>query len=870
MEETNAAQLARKVRLQIGLNGSLSKTVGDELIRSALTGKAVPPMSLKHYRRSLIYRNQLPLTSHAELWSLFESLPDAKRLELGSIRDFRQMLELATKLNESQALLRIEMDQLMETGEYHTVRDALVALKTSGQVGEGVLKKTARQLIGKFLGKQPMAEIVSMSELFELSPEMGDNVGSYAGMYAAKGLGGEITRLEGNLIKHKQYNQLKQLHLSAFSAYAETGNVDEVRASAAKTLSRDRAKEDIISMFRITQEHGLPRDIRAEILRTALENNNSLFRVYADAPDPVSKVSTMLLELCLEAQREGMAEFNAMYNLAFESMKSDRMSSRGTHFALSAAIDAYVLQEQKTLNINVENVLPCLLSRMNRRVDEGEGLNFFMKRFESDIDYLNRFRAASTDKSLDFLAELNLTGDEYAPLFTFVDSMSPVRFELEMAKRDGAAREILRGIYESRDKADADIEANTGRALLENILKADLLEPPSNRLINETVASLIDLFKFYKEKGYTLSPALFAPVNFIVRKLLDNGHDEEVMPFIVKLLEQADAVGIFHPLKLGKLLWYATEDLNPNAKSVQRLMHDYPELVKVTIPDTFPTQREIQLLKNANLTAKTQATIVLGSPERAFNLAMADKRRFLDFVDGFKPVLEDVAVQSSLKLKSPAMMEQLLTADIDSQTQLALFTTHNGIFKMMSDQRHVLKLYLSYLNVMIKKNGDIDNIIAVWQALHSYLYKVSCAAKKHSLNQLKYEATHKIYGHKSNDKWLNRENIEHESNFFADESIQKLVERFIVNRFATEVDLDKQKKIVEQLRTPLAIKQMCLAMFLMTKERDSLAKYFHGLRTQTDLSYSIQFDLEKREERLALIQTISQAQQAEESNKKFA
>ena len=107
-----------------------------------------------------------------------------------------------------------------------------------------------------------------------------------------------------------------------------------------------------------------------------------------------------------------------------------------------------------------------------------------------------------------------------------------------------------------------------------------------------------------------------------------------------------------------------------------------------------------------------------------------------------------------------------------------------------------------------------------------------------------------IYGHKSNNQWLNRENIEHESNYFANESIQKLVEQFIVNRFATNVDLDKQKLIVKHLRTPLAIKQMCLGMFLMSGQRNHLTKYFQDLHEQTGLSYSIQFDLDERQERL--------------------
>ena len=73
-----------------------------------------------------------------------------------------------------------------------------------------------------------------------------------------------------------------------------------------------------------------------------------------NAPDNVSKVPTMLLELCLEASQEGMSEFNQMYNFAFDHLKDEKITPVFLHRTLSAAIDDYFLQEQKTININVQ------------------------------------------------------------------------------------------------------------------------------------------------------------------------------------------------------------------------------------------------------------------------------------------------------------------------------------------------------------------------------------------------------------------------------------------------------------------------------------------------------------------------------------
>lgn len=49
--------------------------------------------------------------------------------------------------------------------------------------------------------------------------------------------------------------------------------------AALKVLSRRYAQSDIITMFRMTQEHDLPREIRHEILKNAADTGTGAFKV---------------------------------------------------------------------------------------------------------------------------------------------------------------------------------------------------------------------------------------------------------------------------------------------------------------------------------------------------------------------------------------------------------------------------------------------------------------------------------------------------------------------------------------------------------------------------------------------------------------
>ena len=64
------------------------------------------------------------------------------------------------------------------------------------------------------------------------------------------------------------------------------------------------------------------------------------------------------------------------------------------------------------LNLVLQDVLPNLISRMNRRINDDENqLNIFLRRYENDVQFLNKFQAQSGVRSLDWLAEVDLDSE---------------------------------------------------------------------------------------------------------------------------------------------------------------------------------------------------------------------------------------------------------------------------------------------------------------------------------------------------------------------------------------------------------------------------------------------------------------------------
>ena len=112
-------KLASQISTQHALHGSLSKTLGDAGIKEILAGNDIETRGvnlLKIYRRSLIYRNQLPMTEYASLWKSYENLPVKKRLQLAQSLDFCKLLVMDRKKFDSEML-----ELARESGDRHLV-----------------------------------------------------------------------------------------------------------------------------------------------------------------------------------------------------------------------------------------------------------------------------------------------------------------------------------------------------------------------------------------------------------------------------------------------------------------------------------------------------------------------------------------------------------------------------------------------------------------------------------------------------------------------------------------------------------------------------------------------------------------------------
>ena len=111
--------MASQIGIQYTLHGSLSKTLGDAAIKEILAGNDIETRGvnlLKSYRRSLIYRNQLPMTEYASLWKAYENLPVERRIQLAQSMDFCKLLVMDQKKFDSEML-----ELARESGDRHMV-----------------------------------------------------------------------------------------------------------------------------------------------------------------------------------------------------------------------------------------------------------------------------------------------------------------------------------------------------------------------------------------------------------------------------------------------------------------------------------------------------------------------------------------------------------------------------------------------------------------------------------------------------------------------------------------------------------------------------------------------------------------------------
>ena len=154
------------------------------------------------------------------------------------------------------------------------------------------------------------------------------------------------------------------------------------------------------------------------------------------------------------------------------------------------------------------------------------------------------------------------------------------------------------------------------------------------------------------------------PIICVSKKLIKNGHRDQVVPFLVNVLEQTDKLGLFYKLQLGKVFYWHFAEMNKQKVSVKNVNKKYPGIVDFEMPDDFPTKAEIRLIDNAELTKKTRKALLLGSPERQLAAAFKDKSALLGYIEEFKPILDCIAVESTLEPKDTDYIEQLITGRV--------------------------------------------------------------------------------------------------------------------------------------------------------------------------------------------------------------
>ena len=152
------------------------------------------------------------------------------------------------------------------------------------------------------------------------------------------------------------------------------------------------------------------------------------------------------------------------------------------------------------------------------------------------------------------------------------------------------------------------------------------------------------------------------PIICVSKKLIKSGHRDQVVPFLVNVLEQTDKLGLFYELKLGKLFYWHFAEMDMAKTSVKNVNKKYPGIVDFEVPDDFPNKAEIKLIDNAELTKRTREALLLGSPERQLAVAFEDKSLLLDYIQEFKPILNWIAIESTLVPKDTDYIDKLISA----------------------------------------------------------------------------------------------------------------------------------------------------------------------------------------------------------------
>ena len=151
------------------------------------------------------------------------------------------------------------------------------------------------------------------------------------------------------------------------------------------------------------------------------------------------------------------------------------------------------------------------------------------------------------------------------------------------------------------------------------------------------------------------------PIICVSKKLIKSGHRDQVVPFLVNVLEQTDKLGLFYQLQLGKLFYWHFAEMNMAKRSVKNVNKKCPGIVDFEVPDDFPNKAEIKLIDNAELTKRTREALLLGSPERQLAAAFEDKSLLLDYIQEFKPILNWIAIESTLVPKDTDYIDKLIS-----------------------------------------------------------------------------------------------------------------------------------------------------------------------------------------------------------------
>jgi len=834
---------------QINQHLMISKRVGQDSLKLELENPGTLPTSLfRQYRRSVIYENPL---SDVEIISKTKNLKSTELLnfyenqfqrvfsEAKNEIDFLKTVQAAAdKENKHDVSLSITIELMIKNGKLNELENALLAAQETKSLSPELIRRFASRTVTEHLLKNDYDAAVVSKETFNLGD---DKVGAaFANYFIKNGMSGNARMLEEEMIQNIRD---KKIHPKVADAYSLTTFFAAAEAKDETELMRQVSQMDkkfldiskLASKYRACVENGISDSITRRLLDIYAEKTNRINLLHdLAAYDTASVAPAMILHLGKNAINRSNEDFNSFYRWASSILVNDGYA-RNDHAKFSRALDAYFIQEQKS--IDLQTFIPSVFYRLSQRTNDEE-LNLFRKMFEEDLTTLNKLSSNQSENSKFGEMVATMNPETVSQLDKWMTTMSPEYFEKEVTNRNASFPKKLVGDMYNEIVNETEIESEKILSLVE-ALKMPLQEKPSDALITEISNSFVNFILSESNRSGKLTFSNMAELNLLIRKLIRNENRDSAIQLIESIIQRIEAKNKTFDTNAHLFMEYLTSYPPNVAKMISknsRISSADVEILKSSFPSNFPNSTEVQRLKNSKISKKTFEVMHFMNFKRAVDNMIEyrmDENWRSTFLEAFGPHLDRINTEQFIESVSNEKIQNMIL-DCDSTSKLDLFTKEKDIFKLAESQFFVLGEYLKYSNELIE-DGQIENLKKVLVHLRKYLFSISrkIEGRTQTPNFRQGMDLRMSHGQNKVQNAFGQSNNTFED-FLFNSDIVKIVDAQICDRLVqkSNIGIAEIQNLMEVIFHPGSIRRLCFYLFSKTDDSNERSKISEWIRNQ--------------------------------------